>query len=72
MNQRTYVMIKPDAVERGLIGRIVSRFEDTGLTIERMELGMVTAEEAGANYAEHVGKPFYEGLVELHHLRARS
>lgn len=63
MNQRTYVMIKPDAVERGLIGRIVTRFEDTGLTIERMELGMVTAEEAEANYAEHVGKPFYEGLV---------
>lgn len=64
MNQRTYVMIKPDAVERGLIGRIVSRFEETGLTIERMELGMVSQEEAAANYAEHVGKPFYEGLVE--------
>jgi nucleoside-diphosphate kinase len=63
VNQRTYVMIKPDAVERGLIGRIVARFEDTGLTIERMELGMVTAQEAEANYAEHVGKPFYEGLV---------
>ncbi len=64
MNQRTYVMIKPDAVERGLIGRIVTRFEDAGLTIERLELGMVTAEEAEANYAEHIGKPFYEGLVE--------
>lgn len=63
MNQRTYVMIKPDAVERGLIGRIVGRFEDAGLAIERMELGMVSAQEAEANYAEHVGKPFYEGLV---------
>jgi nucleoside-diphosphate kinase len=64
VNQRTYVMVKPDAVERGLVGRIVTRFEDAGLSIERMELGMVTSEEAAANYAEHVGKPFYEGLIE--------
>ena len=64
MSQKTYCMIKPDAVSRGLIGAIVSRFEATGLVIERMELGMVTAEQASANYAEHQGKPFYEGLVE--------
>jgi nucleoside-diphosphate kinase len=57
-------MIKPDAVARGLVGRIVARFEDVGLTLERFELGMVTAEQAAANYAEHVGKPFYDGLVE--------
>ncbi len=57
-------MIKPDAVSRGLVGRIVARFEDTGLTIERIELGVVTAEEAAANYAEHEGKPFYEGLID--------
>lgn len=63
MIQRTYVMIKPDAVERRLVGRIVSRLEDVGLTIERMELGVVTREQAEANYAEHVGKPFYEGLI---------
>jgi len=56
-------MIKPDAVSRGFVGAIVSRFEAVGLTIERMELGMVTAEEAAANYVEHVGKPFYDGLV---------
>lgn len=61
--QRTYVMIKPDAVERRLVGRIVSRLEDVGLTIERMELGVVTREQAEANYAEHAGKPFYEGLI---------
>lgn len=64
MSQRTYCMIKPDAVSRGLVGRIVSRFEDVGLTIERLELGMVSPEQAASNYAEHVGKPFYEGLVE--------
>jgi nucleoside-diphosphate kinase len=57
-------MIKPDAVARGLIGRIVGRFEDVGLVVERMELGVVTPEQAAANYAEHEGKPFYNGLVE--------
>ncbi len=63
MDQQTYVMIKPDAVSRGLVGVIVSRFEAVGLTIERMELGPVSPEEAAANYAEHLGKPFYEGLI---------
>ena len=63
MEQSTYVMIKPDAVARGFIGAIVSRFEDVGLAVQRMELGMVTPEEAAANYAEHEGKPYYEGLV---------
>lgn len=61
--QKTYIMIKPDAVRRGLVGRIVARFEDTGLTLERMEYGVVTAEQAAANYAEHEGKPFYDGLI---------
>jgi nucleoside-diphosphate kinase len=59
----TYCMIKPDAVARGLVGRIVTRFEDVGLRVERLELGMVTPEQAAANYAEHEGKPFYDGLV---------
>jgi len=63
VDQKTYCMIKPDGVARGLIGRVVSRFEEAGLTIERMELGRVTPEQAAANYAEHVGKPFYEGLI---------
>lgn len=63
MEQKTYVMIKPDAVARKLVGRIVARFEDVGLTIERMEYGVVTAAEAADNYAEHEGKPFYDGLI---------
>ena len=63
MEQKTYTMIKPDAVARGLVGKIVSRFEEVGLKIERMELGLVTAEQAAANYVEHQGKPFYDGLV---------
>lgn len=64
MIQQTYVMVKPDAVARGLVGRIIGRFEAVGLTIERLELGMVTPEQAAANYAEHEGKPFYAGLVD--------
>ncbi|MCL2504553.1 MAG: nucleoside-diphosphate kinase, partial [Coriobacteriia bacterium] len=57
-------MIKPDAVARGLSGRVISRFEDAGFEIERMERGLVTREQAAANYAEHESKPFYEGLID--------
>lgn len=64
MNQQTFIMIKPDAVARGLVAPIIQRFEDTGMTIERLELGRLTAEQAAANYAEHEGKPFYDGLIE--------
>lgn len=63
MDQSTYVMIKPDAVARGLVGAIVQRFEDTGLVIERMEMGVLPLAQAEANYAEHAGKPFYDGLI---------
>ena len=61
--QKTYTMIKPDGVRNGHIGEIVNRFERAGLTVEQMRLEMVTPEQAKANYAEHEGKPFYEGLI---------
>ena len=61
--EKTYTMIKPDGVRNGHVGEIVNRFERAGLTIERMELANVTQEQAQANYAEHKGKPFYEGLI---------
>ncbi len=61
--QKTYTMIKPDGVRNGHIGEIVNRFERAGLKIEQMRLEMVTPEQAKANYAEHEGKPFYEGLI---------
>lgn len=61
--ERTYSMLKPDAVRNRHVGEIIARIERAGLTIERMELGMVTPELAAANYAEHEGKPFYEGLI---------
>ena len=64
MDQHTYIIIKPDAVARGLVCRILARFEDAGLTFERLEYGVVTVEQAAANYREHEGKPFYAGLID--------
>ena len=63
MIEKTYTMIKPDGVRNGHIGEIVNRFERAGLKIEQMRLEMVTPEQAKANYAEHEGKPFYDGLI---------
>lgn len=61
--EKTFSMIKPDAVRDRHVGEIVARIERCGLTIERMELGLMSPEEAAENYAEHKGKPFYDGLV---------
>lgn len=61
--EKTYTMIKPDGVRNRHIGEIVNRFERAGLTVEQMKLEMVTPEQAKENYAEHEGKPFYDGLI---------
>ena len=61
--EKTYSMLKPDAVRNHHIGEIIARIERAGLTIERMVLENVTPEQAAANYAEHEGKPFYDGLI---------
>lgn len=61
--QRTFVAIKPDGVERGLIGEIISRFERRGLKIVGMKMLQVPKQMAETHYGEHKGKPFYEGLV---------
>ncbi|GAA1863181.1 nucleoside-diphosphate kinase [Asanoa iriomotensis] len=63
--ERTLVLIKPDAVRRGLVGEILSRFERKGLTIETMVKREMDAELADAHYAEHVEKPFYPPLKEF-------
>jgi nucleoside-diphosphate kinase len=60
--QRTFVMIKPDAVRRGLAGEIIGRFESKGLTILAMELRQMTGELADQLYAEHIERPFYPPL----------
>jgi nucleoside-diphosphate kinase len=62
--ERTLVIIKPDAVQRGLIGEITARFERRGLKIAAMRLETVSRETAERHYGEHKGKPFYEGLVD--------
>lgn len=61
--ERTLVLIKPDGVQRGLIGEIVRRFERRGLHLSGMKLMSVSPELAGQHYAEHRGKPFYDGLI---------
>ncbi len=65
--ERTYVMIKPDGVARGLVGRILSRFEDAGLDMLALCHLNVTKEQSTELYKEHVGKPFYEKLLEYIH-----
>ena len=62
---RTLVICKPDAVERGLVGEIVGRLERKGLTLVAAELRTIDAETAGRHYAEHEGKPFYGDLVSF-------
>lgn len=63
MSNRTLVLLKPDAVERGFVGAILSRFEQKGLRIAAMELRTLDAGTLARHYEEHVGKGFYADLV---------
>jgi nucleoside-diphosphate kinase len=60
---RTLVICKPDAVERRLVGEIVSRLERKGLRVTEMRMETISKETAGQHYGEHQGKPFYDDLV---------
>lgn len=62
--ERTLVLIKPDGVQRGLIGPIITRLEQRGLKIVAMKMMRVTPELAHRHYAIHKGKPFFEGLIK--------
>lgn len=62
--ERTLVIVKPDGVQRGLVGEIVGRLERRGLKIVAMRLQQVAREVAERHYGEHQGKPFYAGLVD--------
>lgn len=63
--ERTFLMIKPDAVQRNLIGEIVSRIENKGLKLVGGKLIQVPTELAEKHYSEHEGKPFYEKLISF-------
>ena len=65
MGERTLVLVKPDAVRRGLVGEVISRFERKGLTIEEMRLRSMDPALADEHYAEHVDKPFYPPLKDF-------
>ncbi|CFI61915.1 nucleoside diphosphate kinase ndkA [Mycobacterium tuberculosis] len=65
VTERTLVLIKPDGIERQLIGEIISRIERKGLTIAALQLRTVSAELASQHYAEHEGKPFFGSLLEF-------
>lgn len=62
--ERTFVMIKPDGVQRGLVGRIIQKFEDKGLKTVCLKMQHISKDLASTHYAEHKGKPFYDGLVK--------
>ncbi|WP_276351617.1 nucleoside-diphosphate kinase [Cohnella caldifontis] len=63
--ERTYLMVKPDGVQRGLIGEIVARFERKGLKLTAAKLMQVPLETAEKHYAEHKGKDFYQPLLDF-------
>jgi len=65
MSQRTLVLLKPDAVRRGLVGEILGRFEAKGLSLVAMELRTIDGTKADEHYAEHVERDFYPPLREF-------
>lgn len=65
MTERTLILVKPDGVKRGLSGQILARIEAKGYVLAAVELRTATPELLAAHYEEHVGKPFYEPLVEF-------
>ena len=63
--ERTFIMIKPDGVQRGLVGEVISRFERKGFTLVGMKLMAVSRELAEKHYGVHKDRPFFAGLVEF-------
>lgn len=63
--ERTFIAIKPDGLKRGLVGKIISKIEDKGYKIVGLKMLHVTPELAAKHYEEHIGKPFYEGLIKF-------
>lgn len=62
--EQTFVMVKPDGVQRNLVGKVIMRLEAKGYRLAALKMLQLTREEAGEHYREHVGKKFYAGLVD--------
>jgi len=62
--ERTLIIFKPDTIQRRLVGRVLQRFEDKGLSLAAMKLMQIPRELAERHYASHKGKPFYPGLID--------
>ncbi len=65
IRERTFLMVKPDGVQRGLVGNVVGRMEQKGLKLVAMKMLHLSMEIASRHYGEHEGKPFYEGLIDF-------
>ncbi len=63
--ERTYVMVKPDGVQRGLVGEVIGRIERRGLKIVAMRMNTISPDMAKKHYAEHVQKPFFNSLIDF-------
>jgi nucleoside-diphosphate kinase len=64
-HEHTFIMVKPDGVERGLVGEVISRLEDKGLRLQQIRALRVDEDLARRHYAEHTEKPFFAGLLEF-------
>jgi nucleoside-diphosphate kinase len=64
VNEKTLIILKPDCIQRRLVGRVVQRFEEKGMTLVAMKMMQLSTELAERQYAPHKGKPFYAGLIE--------
>jgi nucleoside-diphosphate kinase len=63
--ERTFAMLKPDGVQRGIVGKVIQRFEDKGLKIVALKMLWIDDELAGNHYGEHVEKPFFKELTDF-------
>ncbi len=63
--EHTYVMVKPDGVQRGLIGKVINRIEKRGLKIVALRMNTISREQAKKHYAEHAQKPFFNSLIDF-------
>lgn len=63
--ERTFLVIKPDGVQRGLVGKIIARLEEKGFRLISLKLMSISKDLARKHYSEHEGKPFFKGLVEF-------